>query len=328
MAIDGMDADKGLRNQRGDSVAYFRLLRQFDSAHLDDAQKLSKLLADGEVDEAKRLIHTLKGTAGTLGLVQLQEDAQALETYLRYAEGKAIDYKEVNLLMNAIDAEQKNLHEALNHIAGMRASEQEVEADSVKAREIVTQLDVLLVADDTAVNTLFLEYESLLHQSYGEVIDQLGQQIEAFDYPLALKTLQSISIDSTEQRSQTSPDVTSPSSEFEDDPINLMALRKLFGDDTAKQLSILRKFISQAENIVIEIYTACDAGEAEQVSFLAHKLKSSARMVGVDDLADLCLNLEAAGKHGEWSIIKNICPELSNTVNLVKDHFIRLNGLP
>ncbi len=45
----------------------------------------------------------------------------------------------------------------------------------------------------SAANTLFLEFEALLSNTYGEPADQLGQQIEVFDYPAALKIVASIS---------------------------------------------------------------------------------------------------------------------------------------
>ena len=150
-------------------------------------------------------------------------------------------------------------------------------------------------------------------------MEQLGQQIEAFDYPAALTTLESMSVLSDLAGSQQPADAKMPTSDRGHSPINPMALTRMFGDDTARHLSTLRKFIPQAEAIIAEINTACEARDAEQVSFLAHKLKSSARTVGADSLADLCLDLEVAGREAGWSVIDNLCPELAPAMDRVRE---------
>ncbi|MDX2504477.1 MAG: Hpt domain-containing protein [Gammaproteobacteria bacterium] len=62
----------------------------------------------------------------------------------------------------------------------------------------------------------------------------------------------------------------------------------------------------------------------EKPSFFAHKLKSSARLVGANALADLCLALEVAGKSIDWSEIDSLMPELPSEMDLVTDF---INGL-
>jgi HPt (histidine-containing phosphotransfer) domain-containing protein len=114
--------------------------------------------------------------------------------------------------------------------------------------------------------------------------------------------------------------VTIPAAEQGDSPINPMTLSKLLGDDTDKHYAILRKFIPQAEGIIAEINTASGVRDAQQTSFLAHKLKSSARMVGADTLADLCQNLEVASKDTDWPdwpTINSLCYDLAPAVRLV-----------
>ena len=186
-AIDGMDAETGLRNLRGDVAAYLRLLRRLDAAHGEDMEKLSKHLVDGEIDEARRLAHTLKGAASALGLTRLQEAAGVLEENLGKAGGEGATH-----LMAAVSSEQNNLHEALARIAAPAVTEQKVKADPAKARQVLDRLGALLAADDTAANALFLESEALLKSTFGPAAGRVGQQIEAFDYPAALKILDSM----------------------------------------------------------------------------------------------------------------------------------------
>jgi len=120
------------------------------------------------------------------------------------------------------------------------------------------------------------------------------------------------------------PDATGPASSTGEDPIDPQALTRVFGDDTAKHHNILKKFAPQAEGIVAEINTACAARDAEQVAFHAHKLKSSARTVGANPMADLCLALEMAGRDGDWPTIDTLSPELTPAMERVSTF---INGL-
>ncbi len=191
-AIEGLDAQTGLRNLRGDATAYLRLLRQLDTTHGEDMRKLSGHFADGKIDEARHLAHTLKGAAGTLSLTHLQETARALEEYLHSLKGKG-GGEEATRLMNAVMIDQTNLHDALAHIAEQMVQEPSAEANPVEAQKILERLSSLLSIDDTTANRLFSESEALLKNTFGSGVEQFGQQIAAFDYSAALAILKSIS---------------------------------------------------------------------------------------------------------------------------------------
>lgn len=112
----------------------------------------------------------------------------------------------------------------------------------------------------------------------------------------------------------------SPDSKLDDSPIDPQTLADVLGDDTARHLDILRKFIHQAERIIAESDKACGQRDIAQVSFLAHKLKSSARAVGADALADLCLSLEVAGRKEDWAGIDRVSHELRPAFECVRDY--------
>jgi len=62
-------------------------------------------------------------------------------------------------------------------------------------------------------------------------------------------------------------------------PINPQALTKVLGDNAAAHLNVLQTFIAQSEDIIADFDTAYGQRDAEQVSYQARKLKSSARTV-------------------------------------------------
>ena len=297
-AIEGLDLNVGLKIMGGDASGLLRLLRQFDSNHGDDPQRIDAYLRQGKLEEVKRLAHALKGAAGSMGLLRLLQSVKALEAKLSAADGGP-DNVELNSLVDAIRSWQNALRKNLAQLAARKVQISAPQADPVQARMVLARLGALLEQDDAAANTLFTDSEALLLVTCGLTTHQLREQIEAFDYSAALETAHSL-CDTLPQASE----------RLQDAAIDREALRRTFGDDAVKQQATLNKFIPHAEEIIAEILSACSDRKAEEVSFLAHKLKSSARLVGADALAESCLNLELAGRNAEWPVIDGLCSEL------------------
>jgi PAS domain S-box-containing protein len=81
------------------------------------------------------------------------------------------------------------------------------------------------------------------------------------------------------------------------------ALKEIFEDDNESISELLQSFIQPSQNIITEIQTGYKQNSAEEVQMAAHKLKSAARSVGANLLADTCAALEKAGKSGDWDTI-------------------------
>jgi len=128
--IEGIDVETGLRNTSGDPSRYLRLLRLLDTTHADDMRRLSEQLENKKAKEALRIVHNLKGAAGTLGVKTLQGAASALENDLRSRNaGKESD--NLPQLIAAVCTEQNNFREALARITTETVVHNSVEADPV-----------------------------------------------------------------------------------------------------------------------------------------------------------------------------------------------------
>jgi signal transduction histidine kinase/CheY-like chemotaxis protein/HPt (histidine-containing phosphotransfer) domain-containing protein len=103
------------------------------------------------------------------------------------------------------------------------------------------------------------------------------------------------------------------------------ALKAIIGDDSAAARDILVSFPGPAEAVVLEIQSAFKAGSLAKVGAAAHKLKSSARTVGANRLADLCQDLEKAGKANDLGAIQLAMPNLYPTLDEVLE---RIRALP
>ena len=80
-AIEGLDLAYGLHALSGDLVTYTELLRQFAQRHGGEAQAAASGDAAGEA--LRRMAHTVKGAAATLGLTRVRDAASALESAVR-----------------------------------------------------------------------------------------------------------------------------------------------------------------------------------------------------------------------------------------------------
>jgi len=120
--IEGIDVEAGLRNTSGDPSRYLRLLRLLDTTHAEDMHRLTEQLDNKKAKEALRIVHNLKGAAGTLGLRTLQGATSALETDLRNLDREK-DRGNLPQLIDAVCTEQNNFHEALARVLSASDSE-------------------------------------------------------------------------------------------------------------------------------------------------------------------------------------------------------------
>ena len=82
--IAGLDLADGLTRLRGNQESYLRLLGIFERSHAGTVATLRGQLERGELDEAQSLLHTLKGSAATIGARALAQQALELELALRH----------------------------------------------------------------------------------------------------------------------------------------------------------------------------------------------------------------------------------------------------
>lgn len=183
--IAGLDTGLGLRAVRGDVALYTRLLDHFAEHHAEDGRALREHLAQGDADSARRLAHGLKGVAATLGAVELQGLAAALEAAL--AQGPVT--AEVERLVTELDEALAALTAAISAHRAPGQGAMPVPADLAAAVSVLGRLETLLRADDALATRLVREHVELLRATRGAAAQDLARQVEMFDYEGALVTL-------------------------------------------------------------------------------------------------------------------------------------------
>jgi CheY-like chemotaxis protein len=83
--LPGIDLAAGLHRCGGDRRLFNELLHQFDVLYADAARELQEHCAAGRLKEARVLVHSVRGTAASLGMEELAEAAAELEEALTQA---------------------------------------------------------------------------------------------------------------------------------------------------------------------------------------------------------------------------------------------------
>jgi len=107
-------------------------------------------------------------------------------------------------------------------------------------------------------------------------------------------------------------------------PFDLSFLEETFGDDRETIVEILKEFVDPSEVCCTEVEVAIRDDSLEGVVAGTHKLKSAARSIGALQLADICDQLELAGKNGDWTPVRTMAPELKSRMRDVTEFIARM----
>ena len=105
-------------------------------------------------------------------------------------------------------------------------------------------------------------------------------------------------------------------------PIDEKPLKSMFGNDPVVFREILNDFIAPTQKIISEIKAGWEKRSAEEIEMAAHKLKSSAKSVGANELGDICSTLEKAGREKNWETIEQFTPLLDPVMHEI-EQFIK-----
>ncbi|MCF8179177.1 MAG: PAS domain S-box protein [Sulfuritalea sp.] len=185
----GLNVKRGLSALRGDTNAYISLLQQLVARHGEDARQLQNEIAAGATEAGRQRLHALKGAAGTLGAVDIEAVSAAIELTLHNAPSADTLPDLFDTLQTELDALGKALTQLPKTISGT-LGDAEIEADPDRAMAILKELEPLLASYSTQAGRLFATNRPVLLATLGIEAIKLEQQIDSFDYPAALATLQ------------------------------------------------------------------------------------------------------------------------------------------
>ncbi|MFA7240407.1 MAG: response regulator [Sulfuricellaceae bacterium] len=183
--MDGIDARAGLRNHMGREAFYLRILRIFRRDFGDADNRMCELVERGELVEARRLAHSIKSGAASIGAPAFSEHARELE--LALAEGRATP-----ALVASFAASARHIAQSLDALP----PEEQISAmaaHSVGAETLaplLTRLETLLNNDDATAEDAFLALRNaILDPNLSDSLGRIGNLIEDVEYEKALELL-------------------------------------------------------------------------------------------------------------------------------------------
>ncbi|CAN7542869.1 response regulator [Acidovorax sp. LjRoot66] len=184
--IEGLDAAAGLRRVLGKPAAYESLLRKFVAGQAAAAQNTSALLAAGQRQDALRAMHTLKGTAGTIGAAPLAQLAEVVE----HAIAADADVQVVSTLLEPVDTACQALVAALRSaLPTEEAAAQQAPVDAAEAQQLLARLEALLADDDSDAVELFKDSAPALKALLGPVYGEMKRALDSYIFTDALALL-------------------------------------------------------------------------------------------------------------------------------------------
>jgi len=184
--IPGLDAHTGLRALRGRFNSYRRLLIQFASIHRNDLARIPDLL-DQQPDEARRLAHSIKGAAGTLGASTIQRQAADLESAIRQQRTRP----EIEALLVQTQRSYQNLHEQLLKVFGSEtiSGQPQAQIDPGFALTLLKQIRHQLAEGDFSAQGTIQQNALPLEKILGPRYPIFARQVNEFDFEAAINEL-------------------------------------------------------------------------------------------------------------------------------------------
>ena len=185
--LPGIDLAQGLGRVEGNTMLYIRLLEMFVEDYTSIGQEIQTAIDDNDLESAARLVHTVKGVAGSIGAQRLATAAQALEESTKneaQIDQKVAQFKEA-------------LEQILSSLATLPNIAQHLDTTDKKKHlmgdgkmlSILTELQTMLAERNFEADSKWRELQPLLHTVPDKKRYILDDAISNFEFERALEIL-------------------------------------------------------------------------------------------------------------------------------------------
>ncbi len=191
--LEGVDTAAGLAICQGKHKLYRKLLIKFRDTESNFVEQFREAQASDDAEEATRCAHTLKGVAGNISAIAVQESANELEAACK--EGRSA--KEIDQLLNAVDA---TLSPVIAELSVLKSVDGEgrgaVETESLDTEQfnlLLGKLRLLLEDDATAASEVLDELHELSGISvHASALKRMSKAVDEYDFEQALQELDNL----------------------------------------------------------------------------------------------------------------------------------------
>ena len=187
--LNELDVKGALQRLDGNVAIYQKLLGKFADSYGAYGGDMATLMTQGSYEEAARLAHTLKGIAGSMGAVRLQELSGELEAQLKHTppDVTADQIEALTIELGRIVAFLGKSRLACTEPATINQGS--IDFDALTS--LVAQLASHLAEDDTEAITCYEQMQEIVRGTpYQGDLEKVGSRMDKFDYDGANLQLQ------------------------------------------------------------------------------------------------------------------------------------------
>ncbi|MES9844297.1 MAG: transporter substrate-binding domain-containing protein [Candidatus Sedimenticola sp. PURPLELP] len=190
--LEGIDREAGLRHLAGNKKLYRKLLGKFIDSQSGAPVEISAALETGDDEEARRLAHSVKGVAGNIGAIQLQQACQLLETAIKEQQPE----ENTGPLLERMAEELERVCGSIRDMKGVPSAAAEdgsggIDNDAIKP--LLEELILLIEEDDTGAGRAL---EELLERASGTPLAsrliEAKMRLESYDFEAALEMVREV----------------------------------------------------------------------------------------------------------------------------------------
>lgn len=180
--LQGVDTAKGLAHCLGRPELYLRLLASFNKEFGSNGKEMLQAAANQDWELARRLAHSLKSGAATLGAMHLSDLAKEAE------EAFANEKNLTSILEKELPAELHRICQMLSQLIPAEAPQEEASFNQPAAITSLEKLIQLLEDDDASALVVIDELEENLTSKpeLAKLLKSIKEEIEDIEYDTAI----------------------------------------------------------------------------------------------------------------------------------------------
>ncbi|MEE1675027.1 response regulator [Agarivorans aestuarii] len=193
LSIDGIETEWAIERCGGNKDFYLNILKRFCESNSDAETLLQALANNEETEELVAKAHSIRGTAANLGILEVQQAAEALESKLK--QTKTVDQQLVETLGKAIRSAISTITAVLTNQPSSGGSQQihsHAAIDTKELQALYSQLEKLLAAGDLSALEVLSKLEGREPENTEdrEKLAAIAKYVEQYQFEEAFKLLQ------------------------------------------------------------------------------------------------------------------------------------------
>ena len=197
--FEHIDAGSGLERTQGDRALYEKILKRFSGSTDSFETDLTQALNHADAMTAERVVHTLKGIAGTIGATELATHTAELESYVKLISVTGPNMLELESKLNQV---REALNKVRNEIELYFDSSENITANQSPGEKVLSindlqerlsKLDEMLENYEAEVGDfIFDELYFLRDGNFAKEFIELNKLVESYDFEAARAVVASI----------------------------------------------------------------------------------------------------------------------------------------